>query len=114
MLPWLKNHSETVNESSIRRSAFRNDRIRRQSARPTKKTAQNPSQSAGLLIFVPPKAPFVPRAIFHATCGPVHASVTAPVTSSTVPVAISPAAPENTLTVHLLSAYDACVVGFAG
>jgi hypothetical protein len=32
-----------------------------------------------------------PRAIVHATCGPVHASVTTPVASSTFPFATSPA-----------------------
>jgi len=39
-----------------------------------------------------------PRAIGHATCGPLHASRTRPLRSSTVPSATSPAAPENTLT----------------
>src|SRR5437016_1067814 len=102
------------NESSINRSAFRSERMRRQSARPSRKTPQKASQSDGLLIFVPPNAPFVPRAIFHATCGPVHASVTAPVASSTDPVAISPAAPDQTLTVHVPFAYVASVVGFGG
>jgi len=43
------------------------------------------------LIFLPPKAPAYPRAIFHATCGPVHASVMRAVPSSTFPVAIRPA-----------------------
>jgi hypothetical protein len=39
-----------------------------------------------------------PRAIVQATCGPVHASVTAFVTSSTLPFAISPALGSKTLT----------------
>jgi len=39
-----------------------------------------------------------PRAIDHATCGPVHASVTTRVTSSTFPFAISPAFRSETLT----------------
>ena len=65
--PRLKNQSETENDSSINRSTLRSERMRRQSARPTRKTPQNASQSPGLLIFVPPNAPFVPRAIFHAT-----------------------------------------------
>jgi len=39
-----------------------------------------------------------PRAIVHATCGPVHASVTTFVTSSTLPFAISPALVSKTLT----------------
>jgi hypothetical protein len=41
-----------------------------------------------------------PRAIVHATCGPVHASVTAFVTSSTLPFAISPALVSKTLTLQ--------------
>jgi hypothetical protein len=43
------------------------------------------------LIRVPPNAPLPPRAIVQATCGPVQASVTAFVTSSTLPFATSPA-----------------------
>jgi hypothetical protein len=39
-----------------------------------------------------------PRAIDQATCGPVHASVTTRVTSSTFPFAISPALLSETLT----------------
>ena len=74
---------------------------RRRSARPKKKSAQKPSQIPALLISLPPKAPGYPRAIFHATCGPVQASVTAPLWSSTWPVAISPALPHQTLTVQL-------------
>ena len=46
---------------------------------------------------VPPKAPSLPRAIPHATCGPVHASITRSVTSSTFPLAISPALLSKTL-----------------
>jgi hypothetical protein len=42
-------------------------------------------------MAVPPNAPGDPRAIPQATCAPVHASVTAPVVSSTLPSAISPA-----------------------
>src|SRR6266446_4306008 len=56
-LPWLKNHNETVKETSASRSAFRTERSRRQSTRPSRKIAQNANQIAGLLIFVPPKAP---------------------------------------------------------
>jgi hypothetical protein len=37
----------------------------------------------------------------HATCGPVYAVRIEPVASSIVPVAISPALPEKTLTVHV-------------
>jgi len=47
---------------------------------------------------VPPNAPLPPRAIVQATCGPVHASVTTFVTSSTLPLAISPAFVSKTLT----------------
>ena len=47
---------------------------------------------------VPPNAPLPPRAIVQATWGPVHASVTAPRTSSTMPLAISPALVSDTLT----------------
>ena len=63
---------------------------------------------------MPPNAPGPPRAIFHATCGPVHASSTAPVASSTVPVAISPALPEKTLTVQVPFEKVASVAGFLG
>ena len=49
---------------------------------------------------VPPNAPSPPRAIDHATCGPVHASMTTFVTSSTLPLAISPAFVSKTLTVQ--------------
>lgn len=69
-----------------------------------KKTRQNAPQTHGLLIAVPPKAPGEPRAIPHATCGPVQASVTSPVESTTVPCAISPAETffplHQTLTLH--------------
>jgi hypothetical protein len=47
---------------------------------------------------VPPNAPFPPRAIVHATWGPVHASVTTFATSSTFPFATSPAFVSKTLT----------------
>jgi hypothetical protein len=47
---------------------------------------------------VPPNAPSPPRAIDHATCGPVHASMTTFVTSSTFPFATSPAFLSKTLT----------------
>jgi len=50
------------------------------------------------LIRVPPKAPLPPRAIVQATWGPVHASVTTFLTSSTLPFAISPAFVSKTLT----------------
>ena len=48
------------------------------------------------MIFAPPKAPFPPRAIFHATWGPVHASVTRAARSSMRPDAISPAGSQST------------------
>src|SRR5436190_8519377 len=114
MSPRLKNHKETENERSINRSRLRNDRIRLQSTSPSRKTPQNASQTERLLIFVPPNAPGDPRAIVHATCGPVHASRTVPVASSTLPVAISPAAPDQTLTVHAPSENVASVTGWGG
>jgi hypothetical protein len=49
---------------------------------------------------VPPNAPSLPRAIVQATCGPVQASVTRLVTSSTFPLAISPARLSNTPTLQ--------------
>src|SRR2546426_4804075 len=91
MSPRLKNQSEAVNESIATRSRLRTLRGRRQSARPIRNAAQKTSQTQGSLIFLPPNAPSYPRAIFHATCGPVHASVTRVVLSSTFPVAITPA-----------------------
>ncbi len=89
--PWLKYHSETENESSASRSRLRTLSGRRRSASPSRNTAQRLSQSGRLLIFLPPNAPGPPRAIVHATWGPVQASVTTPVKSSTRPLAISPA-----------------------
>ena len=76
MWPWLKYQRETVNDSSATRSRLRRLSGRRRSARPSRKTAQKPSHTGHELIFLPPKAPpLPPRAIFQATCGPVHASV---------------------------------------
>src|SRR5258708_39855690 len=51
MLPRLKNHSETENDSSASRSRFRSDSGRRQSARPSRKSAQKPSQTRYVLIL---------------------------------------------------------------
>ena len=96
MSPRLKNQSDTENESSTTRSRFRIVNGLRKSASPIRKIAQRPSQIGRLLISRPPKAPLEPRAIFQATWGPVQASVTAPVSSSTRPVAISPAEPDQT------------------
>jgi hypothetical protein len=67
---------------------------------PTRNAPQKSSQSHGVLIFLPPKAPFEPRAIFQATCGPVQASVTRPVLSFTRPIATSPALPDQAFTSH--------------
>src|SRR5918911_3399750 len=100
MSPLLKYQSETENERKATRSRFRSDSSRRRSARPSRKTRQKPPQIHGSLILSPPNAPLYPRAIFHATCGPVHASSTAPLWSSTRPVAISPAAPHQIFTVQ--------------
>ena len=112
MSPRLKNQSEIENDSSARRSRLRSESGRRRSASPSKKTAQSPSQTSGLLMSFPPNAPGPPRAIFHATCGPVHASETRPVRSSTRPSAICPASPHQTRTCHALrsSSYSACTV----
>ena len=101
--PWLKNHSDAVGDSSITRSRFRIESGRRKSARPMRKTRQNAPQTHGSLMRVPPKAPLMPRAIPHATCGPVHASSTTPLASSTRPWAISPAFSHQILTVQLPS-----------
>src|SRR5581483_9963291 len=99
MWPWLKYQSETENESSATRSRLRNLNGRRRSARPRRNAAQKPSQTGRLLILFPPKPePPPPRAIVHATCGPVHASVVIPLASSTRPLAISPAFPDHTFT----------------
>ena len=76
MSPRLKYQRLTENESSTIRSSVRSETSRRQSSSPIRKTAQNPSHTGRLLIRFPPNAPGTPRAIFHATCGPVHASVT--------------------------------------
>ena len=96
--PWLKYQSETEKDRSASRSRLRRLSGRRRSASPIRKTAQNASQTPRLLIFLPPNAPGPPRAMRHATCGPVQASVTMPVVSSTRPVAISPAGPDHTFT----------------
>ena len=103
MSPLLKYHSENVKLSSTSRSRLRRLTRRRRSASPSRKAAQNASQIGLLLIFVPPNAPGPPRAIPHATCGPVNASMTVPDWSSTFPCATSPAAPEVTLTVQFRS-----------
>src|SRR5512146_3499531 len=57
MWPWLKNRRETESETSANRSTVRRLSGRRQSTSPSKKSAQNVSQSQGLLIFSPPNAP---------------------------------------------------------
>ena len=88
MSPRLKNQSEIENESRASRSRFRSESGRRRSASPSRKTAQSPSHTAGRLMSLPPNAPGPPRAIFQATWGPVQASVTLPVSSSTRPSAI--------------------------
>ena len=114
MWPWLKNHSETDSETSASRSTVRRPNGLRQSTSPSRNSAQNESHNQGSLIFAPPNAPFVPRAIPHATWGPVNASVTSPLASSTVPFAISPAAPDHTFTVQSPRLYVASVWGFGG
>src|SRR3954469_9780744 len=86
----LKDQREGLNETSTSRSRFPTDSGRRKSASPIRNARQNASQTPTLLISLPPKAPSQPRAIFQATWGPVHASVTTPVASWTRPVATSP------------------------
>src|SRR5829696_8970939 len=88
----LKNQSEIEKERSARRSRFRTESGLRQFAGPSRKTAQNESQIHGSLILRP-NAPSYPRAIFHATCGPVQASVTRTEESSTRARTIWPASP---------------------
>src|SRR6266568_27860 len=100
MSPLLKYQSEAEKATRTKRSRFRSESGRRRFPSPIRKTAQKPSQTQVLLRSFPPKAPDPPRAIVHATCGPVHASVTFPVRLSTRPVAISPAAPHQTFTVQ--------------
>ena len=65
---------------------------------------------------MPPNDPSPPRAIFQATCGPVHASTTRPVVSSTTTSAICPAAPDHALTSHVRESAlkSADVVGSGG
>jgi hypothetical protein len=69
-----------------------------------------------LLIVLPPNAPAPPRAIVQATCGPVHASLTRPVPSSTFPSTIWPASPDHAFTTHssVAGRYSASVVGSGG
>jgi hypothetical protein len=67
MLPWLKYQSDTENERNITRSTVRSENSRRQSMRPIRNAAQNPSHTGYELIFLPPKAPGPPRAIPQAT-----------------------------------------------
>jgi hypothetical protein len=113
----LKNHKEAEKERSISRSRVSHEIGRRKSSSPSRNSAQKPSQIVGALIRLPPNAPSYPRAIFHATCGPVHASVTRPLRSSTRPSAICPAS-LSSLTFHqtFTSQHPPCVpaVHFAG
>ena len=111
MWPWLKYQSETENESNASRSRFRRLNGRRRSPRPSRKAAQKPSQTGRLLIFLPPKAPLPPRAIAQATCGPVKASVTIALRSSTRPPAICPALPDQTFASQsrYFESYVACL-----
>jgi hypothetical protein len=90
-----------VKERSTSRSRLRTDNGRRKSARPSRNAAQNVSQIHGVLIFRP-NAPLPPRAIDQATCGPVRASVTRALSSSTVALTICPASgrEDQTLTSH--------------
>ena len=67
---------------------MRSDRIRRQSNRPATNSSSSGPKIHGSLISRP-NAPFEPRAIDHATCGPVHADVMVPVLSFTITRATS-------------------------
>jgi len=100
MSPRLKYQRLTVKLSSTSRSRFRTESGLRRSASPRKKRTQNVPQTSGLLIFSPPKAPGPPRAIPHATCGPVKTSVTRPVSSAILACAIWPALPDHALNVQ--------------
>jgi len=99
--PRSKNASDTEKARSASRSRLRSENGRRRSPRPTKKTTQRPSQTYQVLSVLPPKAPVRPRAIFQATCGPVHASATRPLVSSTMTSAICPASPDHALTTQV-------------
>ncbi len=95
---------------------MRSESGRRRFASPIKNSAQKPSQTHSSLIVLPPKAPAPPRAIDHATCGPVHSSSTTPVSSFTFPSTIWPAFPDHALTIHWSVArlYSASVCGLGG
>src|SRR5205823_1030412 len=94
--PRLKYHSETENDSSIRRSRFRHEIGRRKFASPSRNAPHRPNQIELLLIFLPPNTEPPPRAIGHATCGPTSASVTIASLSSIRPFASSPAGAQST------------------
>src|SRR6476659_824713 len=86
--PSLKYQRETVKEASASRSRLRSEKIRRQSNSPTTNRSSSGPKIQGSLIFFP-NAPFEPRAIDHATCGPVQADWMAPVLSLTITRATS-------------------------
>ena len=90
--------------------------MRRTSTSPRKKTALSGIHTHQAFSTLPPKDPTRPRAMLHATCGPVRACETRPSPSSTVPWAISPARPDHTLTVQRRVALSkvASVCGFGG
>ena len=79
---------------------MRTESGRRRSASPSRKTRQKASHTYGFWSVFPPKEPSPPRAIFHATCGPVHASFTTPVRSSTTACTTCPARPDHAFTTH--------------
>ena len=99
--PRSKKTSETLNESSARRSSVRSDSGRRRSARPTKKIAQRPDPHRPEVRSVPPKRP---AGRGPSSTPPAARSTPRPRdrrSSATVPVAISPASPDQTWTVHV-------------
>ncbi len=109
----MKYQSETVNEASASRSRLRSDRIRRQSNRPTTNSSSSGPKIHGSLIFRP-NAPFEPRAIDHATCGPVQADWMAPVLSLTITRATSsPSAHQCRTQVPFSNAVDDVILACA-
>ena len=85
-------------------SSVRTESTRRQSISARAKTRQNPVHTRQSLSLRP-NAPFAPRAIFQATCGPVQAFRTRPF-SSTSARAISPPAGESTCTVQIWASLE--------
>ena len=88
--PWLKNQSETENESIISRSRFRTESGRRQSTRPSRKTAQKPEPDRVRVDLRAAERAGAAAGHSPGDLRPVQAGSRRPSASSTVPVAISP------------------------